>query len=189
MCVCPLSCQGIAAYSQPPLQHSYQPSHQPQSHLSMLSLWAMRQENASQEPSCKHTVPESITSLFPSLYSRFALSLSLWFILRFIQIGLYNIVAAGWMSVEGRREIGGQSYCHSNWDKDLAYALPPPPVSVTCLGVSRSQHNPLVCSSTCCLCFYHWHFFSFLSLLLSSCLHGCYCCQLIFWGNNQIYVV
>lgn len=71
-------------------------------------------------------------------------SLSLRFIPRFIQIGLYNIVAAGWMSVEGRREIGGQSYCHSNWDKDLAYALPPPPVSVTCLRVSLSPHNPLV---------------------------------------------
>lgn len=77
LCVCPLSCQGIAAYSQPPLQHSYQASHQPQSHLSMISLWAMRQENASQEASCKHTVPESITSPFPSHYSRFALSLSL----------------------------------------------------------------------------------------------------------------
>lgn len=74
-------------------------------------------ENASQEASCKHTVPESITSLFPSLCSWFTLSpsvsLSHQFIPHFIQIGLYNIVAAGWMSVERRREIGIQTYCHT----------------------------------------------------------------------------
>lgn len=66
--VCPLSHQGVAAYSQPPLQPSYQRSHQPVSSRHAITLSNETGETASKEASCEHTVPKSITSLFPPFF-------------------------------------------------------------------------------------------------------------------------
>lgn len=66
--VCPLSHQGVAACSQPPLQPSYQRSHQPVSSRHAITLSNETGEAASKEASCEHTVPKSITSLFPPFF-------------------------------------------------------------------------------------------------------------------------
>lgn len=84
--------------------------------------------NASPGASCKRAVPESIASLFPSLplfaIRSFTLSACLHFIPCSILIGLFNTVAAGWMSVDGRGEIGRQSRCHAVIGTKTASALP-----------------------------------------------------------------
>lgn len=66
--LCPLSHQGVAACSQPPLQPSYQRSHQPVSSRHAITLSNETGEAASKEASCEHTVPKSITSLFPPFF-------------------------------------------------------------------------------------------------------------------------
>lgn len=66
--MCPLSRQGVVAYSQPPLQPSYQRSHQPVSSRHAITLSNETGETASKEASCEHTVPKSITSLFPPFF-------------------------------------------------------------------------------------------------------------------------
>lgn len=66
--VCPLSHQGVAACSRPLLQPSYQRSHQPVSSRHAITLSNETGEAASKEASCEHTVPKSITSLFPPFF-------------------------------------------------------------------------------------------------------------------------
>lgn len=78
VCVCPLSRRAIAAL-QPAttaaLLSAFSPA--PVSSRHAITLSNETGENASQAASCKHTVPESITSLSLSLCPWFALSFSL----------------------------------------------------------------------------------------------------------------
>lgn len=115
VCVCPLSRRAIAAL-QPAttaaLLSAFSPA--PVSSRHAITLSNETGENASQAASCKHTVPESITSLSLSLCVHGLLSLSL----SPVHSSLYpdcpaQYVAARWMSVQGWREIGRQSYCHT----------------------------------------------------------------------------
>lgn len=96
-CVCPVSCRpALEPATTAALLSALSPALVSSSHAITLS------NETGVNACCKHTVPGSITSL----------SLSP------VHFSLYpdwpvHCVAAGWMSVEGWREIGRQSYCHT----------------------------------------------------------------------------
>lgn len=122
--------------------------------------------NASPGASCKRAVPESVASLFPSLPSsvRCPLSASLHFIPCSILIGLFNTVAAGWMSVDGRREIGRQLRCHAVIGTKTASALP---LSLFPFSASQSFSFSIKLSYS----FLFSRLFSFVFFCCSCCPH------------------
>lgn len=129
VCVSPLSCRGIAAV-QPAttaaLLSAFSPA--PVSSRHAITQSNETGENASQAASCKHTVPESITSLSPSVHASLFLSLSL--SSSFLPLSrLACTICGSWVDECGGMERDWKTVLlsHSNWDKNLAYALPPPP--------------------------------------------------------------
>lgn len=126
---CPLSCRSIAAYGRPPplqpLLSAFSPATVSSRHAITLSnetgMLALEPAASALSPSpSRFSFPPSLP-LFA--VRSFTLSASLHFIPCSILIGLFSTVAAGWMSVDGRGEIGRQSWCHAVIGTKTASAL------------------------------------------------------------------
>ena len=161
VCVCPLSHWGTTA------------SHHCSSLISRLTSPSSSRHAITLSNETGENASQAASILSPSP-SHLSLSLSLPLCLSPVHSCLYpdwpvQYVAAGRMSVEGWREIGRQSYCHTvigtkTW-LILCLLLLLLPSLFLCLGVSLSQYNLLNLSLSINLSVFF--FFLLLSLFLS----------------------